>query len=140
MKTFVANKTTKLLLWILVAVLALIAVSFLMVHLHNVQQWDGGLYLFGDDMSDSVLGWMIAVPVLIVAAVVTVGALMGVGIILAGVVAMVVVLALLAAIFGILMVVLPFAILFAVPVLIIWGIVKLVSRKSYQPRANGAAI
>lgn len=127
MNTFVASSTTRVLLWLLIAVLALVAVSFLMVHLHNAQQWDGGLVMFNHDLSDSVLGWMIAVPILIVVAIVVVAVLMGVAILVAGIVAMALVIALLAVVFALLMTVLPFALLLAVPVLIIWGIVKLVS-------------
>ncbi|MEI6737089.1 MAG: hypothetical protein WCL29_01265 [Pseudomonadota bacterium] len=140
MENIAASKTTKVLLWLLIAVLALIAVSFLMVHLHSVQEWDGGLYLFDQDLSDSVIGWMIGIPVLIVFAIITIAVLMGVGIILAGVVAMVVVIALLSAIFGLLVVVLPFAALLAVPVLIVWGIIRLLSHKTPAPSAHAAAI
>ena len=127
MNTFVASSTTRVLLWILIAVLALVAVSFLMVHLHNAQQWDGGLVMFDHDLSDSVLGWMIAVPILIVVAIVVVAILMGVAILVAGIVAMAIIMALIVAVFGLVIAVLPFAVLLAVPVLMIVGIVKLVS-------------
>lgn len=122
------SKTTKVLGFILVSLIVLVALSMLMVSLHDVGNWQGGL-IFGDaDLSDSVLGWMIAIPVLIITAVIVTVVMIGVGVILAAVVAMALVLALLAVVFGLAMVVLPIAAFIAIPVLLVWGLVKLITR------------
>jgi hypothetical protein len=122
--------TTKILGFMLVCLIVLVAFSILMVSLHETGNWSGGL-VFGDsDVSDSLIGWMIAIPVLIITAVIVTVVMLGVGILLAAVVAMALVLALVAVVFGVAMVVLPMAAFIAIPVLIVWGIVKLVSNNN----------
>ncbi len=131
-----SSRTSRALIWLLLAVVMLVSAAWLMVHLHQVQNWDGGLMMFDHDLSDSMIGWMIAIPILIIVAIVTVAILFGVAILVAGIVAMAVVIALIATVFGLIMAVLPLAVLLAVPVLIVVGIVKLVSPKAqyrHQP-------
>jgi hypothetical protein len=129
--------TTKVLGFMLVCLIVLVAFSILMVSLHETGNWSGGL-VFGDsDVSDSLIGWMIAIPVLIITAVIVTVAMIGVGIILAAVVAMVIVLALVALVFGLAIVVLPMAAFIAIPVLIVWGIVKLVSNNQRLKQQYG---
>ena len=123
-----ASNTTKVLGLILLSIIALVGLSMIMVNLHEAGNWSGGLMLGNNDISDSLIGWMIAIPVLIITAVIVTIVMLGVGIILAAVVAMVLVLALVAVVFGLAMTVLPIAAFIAVPVLLVWGMVKLVSR------------
>jgi hypothetical protein len=131
---FADSNAAKVLLWSVVTILVIAALAFLMTSLHSTGNMSGALMMFDEDMSGSVIGWMIAIPVLIIALVITVVALAGVGVILAGVVAMVVVLALVSIVFGLAMTILPVAAFLAVPVLIVWAIVKLVSRRSVAAR------
>lgn len=129
--------TTKVLGFMLVGLIVLVAFSMIMVSLHSAGNWSGGL-VFGDrDVSDSLIGWMIAIPVLIITAVIVTIVMFGVGIILAAVVAMALVLALVAVVFGLAMVVLPMAAFVAIPVLIVWGIVKLVSNNQRLKQQYG---
>jgi len=123
-----ASNTTKVLGLILLSIIALVGLSMLMVSLHGAGNWSGGLMLGNDDISDSVIGWMIAIPVLIITAVIVTIVMLGVGIILAAVMAMMLVLGLVAVVFGLAMTVLPIAAFIALPVLLVWGMVKLVSR------------
>jgi hypothetical protein len=127
------SKTAKVLLFILLSILILASLGYLMAYLHGAQQWQGGLFMFDQDLSDSVLGWMIAIPIIALVFALVILIMLGVGIILSGVVAMVVVLALLAAIFGIAMAVLPVAAFLAVPILLVWLAVKLAMRNVRNP-------
>jgi hypothetical protein len=122
------SKTSKVLIAFLVATLALAAFGYLMAHLHSAGNWDGGIYAFDEDYSDSVLAWMIVVPILILTAVFVAVVMLSVGVMVAVLVAIAVVFGLIAAVFGLLFALLPIAAFLAVPVLIIWGIVKMAQR------------
>ncbi len=128
--------TKKILITTLVAVLALVAISFALAYLHQTQDWSGSIMMFDDDLSDSAIGWMIAIPILVLTILLVVLVMVGVGVILAAVVAVLVVMSLLAALFGVLMAIIPFAVFLAVPVLIVWGIVKLANRKPAPTAAS----
>jgi len=123
--------STKILWFALIATITLACVSLLLASLHSsnaLEALEHSLMLFDEDLSDSVLGWMIAIPVLMVAFVVVAVALAGTGVILAVVFAMVLVMGLVAAVFAVLMALIPVAAFLAVPALIIWGVVKFCRR------------
>ena len=120
--------TTKILWFALIATITLACVALLLASLHSSNALEHSLMLFDEDFSDSVLGWMIAIPVLMVAFVVVAVALAGTGVILAVVFAMVLVMGLVAAVFAVLMALIPVAAFLAVPALIIWGVVKFCRR------------
>lgn len=122
--------TTKVLSAMLIGLIILVGISLAMVSMHAAGNWSGGLMLGDNDFSDSLVGWMIAIPVIILTMALVMFIMIGVGIILAAVVAMALVLALVAVVFGLAMVVLPIAAFVAVPVLIVWGIVKLISNNA----------
>jgi hypothetical protein len=88
----------------------------------------GTLIFFDDDLSDSALGWVIAIPILVVTAVIVAFVLAGTGVMVVGALAMAVVATIVAVVFALLMVFLPFALFMAVPILAIIGLVKLVSK------------
>jgi hypothetical protein len=131
------TRTQKFLLLALIGVLLLVGVSALLAHLHTAQNWSGHVMMFDEDLSDSLVGWMIAIPVLMLTAVLVTIVLAGTGILLLGVLAMVVVLVLCAVVFGLAMAVLPFVAFFAVPILFVWLIVKFARRKE-ERLAQGA--
>lgn len=123
------NKSRKLLIGLLIFVLLLAGVSLLLAYLSSTGALHGSLLVMDEDYSHHALGWMIALPIIIVVFAVGIIALIGTGIIMAGAIAMTVALVLLSIVFGLAMVVLPVATFLAVPVLIVWGIVKLANRK-----------
>ena len=88
----------------------------------------GTLIMFDDDYSDSVLGWVIAIPILIVTAVVVVFVLAGTGVMVVGALAVAATATILAVLFALLLAFLPMAIVLAVPILAVGGFVKLVSK------------
>ena len=120
--------STKILWFALIATITLVCVSLLLASLHSSNALEHSLMLFDEDLSDSALGWMIAIPVLMVAFVVTAVALAGTGVILAVVFAMLLVMGLVGAVFAVLMALIPVAAFLAVPALIIWGVVKFCRR------------
>ncbi len=84
------------------------------------------LVFFDDDYSDSVFGWMIAIPILIITAILVAVILAGAGVLVVGALAMAAVAAILALLFAILLSVLPLAVLIAIPILAVVGLVKLI--------------
>ena len=118
------NKISRPLVFTLVAVLALVAMAFALSNHFGAADHGVHLTMFGEDMSDSPMGWLIAIPVLAF-----------VGILLVAVFAGVAVMVTAALAFAALMVVLaialaftPIAIFFGLPLLAIYGFVKLVQR------------
>jgi hypothetical protein len=88
----------------------------------------GKLIMFDDDYSDSVLGCAIAIPILMVTAIVVVFVLAGTGVMVVGALALAVVVTILSVLFALLLAFLPMAIVLAVPILAVVGFVKLVSK------------
>lgn len=123
------SKLSTFLLITLLGLIALAGIALVMVQMHEAGHFGGSLMLFDDDISDSVLGWMIALPILAFTMVLVVVILAGTGVFLVGIFAMLVVLAVVLAVFGIAMAVLPFAAFLAVPVMFVWMVVKLAQRK-----------
>lgn len=82
------------------------------------------LVMFDEDLSDSALGWMIAVPVMVLVGVLVTAVLAGVAVITAIALAFAAVMVVLA----LLIAFTPFAIFLALPVLAVYGLVKLFQR------------
>ncbi len=96
----------------------------------------GTLVWFDDDISDSALGWAIAIPVLILTAILVAVVLAGTGVMVAGALALAAVASIVAVLFALLLVFLPFAIFIAIPVLAVVGLVKLMSEPARVANAN----
>lgn len=88
----------------------------------------GTLIMFDDDYSDSVLGWVIAIPILVVTAVIVAFVLAGTGVVVVGALAVAVIATILAVLFALLLAFLPMAIVLVMPILAVIGFVKLVSK------------
>lgn len=124
--------------YILLALVIVGALAWALANGHSTGWYDGSLIMFDDDYSDSVLGWMIAIPILILTAVFVAIVLAGTGVLVAGVLVMALVMTLLALVFAFAMTVLPILAFLAVPVLAVVGLVKLLSRR-HVPPANFSA-
>ena len=129
-KTKIARPVFLILLGI--AVIGLLAV--LLANGHSTVMPDAHLMMFDEDFSDSVVGWAIAIPILILAAVVLAIVLAGTGVLVAGVLVMALVMTLVAAVFAVAVTVLPLLAFVAVPILAIVGLVKLLSRPAKPAR------
>lgn len=129
--------TRKFLLFVLLATVALVGTAFLLANASGVIGTDHALMFFDEDLSDSVIGWMIAIPVLIFAAVVVVVALALAGVVVAIAMAMVLMIALVVAVFGVLLGLIPIAAFLTVPAAIIWALIK-VNRRNAAAQAAGA--
>jgi hypothetical protein len=96
----------------------------------------GTLVWFDDDISDSALGWAIAIPVLVLTAITAAVVLAGTGAMVVVALAISTVVAIVAVLFALLLVFLPFAIFIAIPILAVVGLVKLMSKPARAPNAN----
>lgn len=96
----------------------------------------GTLAWFDDDISDSALGWAIAIPVLILTAILVAVVLAGTGVMVVGALALAAVASIVAVLFALLLVFLPFAIFIAIPILAVVGLVKLMSKPARATNAN----
>ncbi len=123
-------KLSRPLIFVLVLLAIVLVLALVLATGHQTGMFSGNLVLFDEDLSDSVLGWAIAIPILILAFTLVVVVLTGAGVIVAGALALALVAVLLCAIFAILMAVLPFAAFLAVPILVVVGLVKLLSNRS----------
>jgi hypothetical protein len=117
-------------LFLLISTVLLVGAAFLLATLSNVSGLDHTLMYFDEDLSESVIGWMIAIPVLVVAAVVTVVALAFAGAVVALVLAVAVLMALVVAAFALVFALIPVAAFLAVPAAMIWAIVKISRRNA----------
>ncbi len=95
----------------------------------------GTLIFFDDDLSDSAFGWAIAIPILILTAILVAFILAGTGVMVVGALAMAVVATIVAVVFALLMVFLPLAIFLAVPILAVIGLVKIMSKPANTAKA-----
>lgn len=122
------NKISRPLLVVLAVVLVITALAMGLAVTHESGGMDGSLMLFDHDLSDSALGWAIAIPVLLLVAVI-------VAAVFAGAALITVVALVFAAIITVLALVLamtPIAIFLAIPVLAVYGVVKLFQRTAVQ--------
>jgi hypothetical protein len=132
------NKISRPLVYVLLAVLVLAVVAAVIASGHlsiGSSEFGHGpsLIIFDEDMSDSVFGWFIAIPILIVVAI-------AVAIILAAVAVFtlaVLIFAAVIALLGLALAASPIVILLATPFLAIYGFVKLIQRDKRTMQAAG---
>ena len=118
------NTTSRPLVITLAGVLVIVALAVGLATLHESGGMDGSLMLFDHDLSDSALGWAIAIPILVLVAVI-------VAVVCAGAALLTVVALAFAAVITVLALLLamaPVAIFLAIPVLAVYGLVKLFQR------------
>ena len=122
------NKVSRPLLVALAVVLVITAIAMGLAATHASGGMDGTLMFFDHDLSDSALGWALVIPVILIVAVIVVAVLAGAALIT--VVALV-----FAAVITVLALVLamaPLAILLAIPLLAVYGLVKLTQRHAVR--------
>lgn len=112
----------------LAVVLMVAAIAMGLAAMHQSGWMDGNLMLFDHDLSDSAFGWMIAIPILLLVAVIV--AVVCAGTALLTVVALV--FAAVITVFALLLAMTPVAIFLAIPVLAVYGLVKLFQRSAVQ--------
>lgn len=123
------HKISRPLLIALAVVLVITALAMGLGAIHEHGGMDGSLIFFDHDLSDSALGWAIAIPILLLVAIIVVA-------VCAGAVLLTVVVLVFAAVItvlALLMAMAPVAIFLAIPVLAVYGLVKLFQRNSAQP-------
>ena len=119
------TKISRPLLITLAVVLVITALAMGLAVTHDRGGMDGTLMFFDHDLSDSAFGWAIAIPILLLVAII-------VAAVCAGAALVTVVALVFAAIITVLALVLamtPIAIFLAIPVLAVYGLVKLFQRK-----------
>ena len=122
------DKTSRPLLIVLAVVLVVTGLSVGLAVSHEYAAMGGSLMLFDHDLSDSAFGWLIAIPVMLLVAIVVIA-------VCAGAALLTVVALVFAAVIGVAALVLamtPFAVFLVIPVLAVYGLVKLFQRKSAQ--------
>ena len=93
---------------------------------------DGPMIMFfGEDLSDSPLGWLIAIPILVLVGIVVMAILAGAALVAMLAMAFAAIVVLLA----MLLAMTPFAIFLALPILAVYGFIKLVQRDRQQSGA-----
>lgn len=127
------NRISRPLLYTLAALAVLVLIAAIIASGHGSMGGHGSLMLFDEDLSGSVLGWLIAIPVLAFVALVVVAVCAAAVLVALLATAFAAVLALLGVAIGLL----PVALFLAIPVLAIYGLVKLFQREA--PRAPLAA-
>jgi hypothetical protein len=123
-----SKQSSRILVFTVIALLTIVVVAIALSAWFAGTVEPGTLIFFDDDLSDSALGWVIAIPILILTAILVAFILAGTGVMVVGALALAVVATLVAVVFALLMVFLPFALFMAVPILAIIGLVKLVSK------------
>ena len=124
MNTTSRPPASRTLLITLAVVLLIVALAMGLATLHESGGMDGSLMLFDHDLSDSAFGWAIAIPILVLVAVI-------VAVVCAGAALLTVVALAFAAVITVLALLLamaPVAIFLAIPVLAVYGLVKLFQR------------
>ena len=128
MKT-IMKKLSRPLLAVIAAAIIIAALALSLAYTYESNAINGPLMFMDYDLSDSVLGWAIAIPVLLLVAVIVAAVLAGA--------AMVTVVALLFAaiitVLALLMAMAPVVIFTAIPVLALYGFIKLVQRNPGLP-------
>jgi hypothetical protein len=125
------STTRKLLLLALFGTIALVGCAALLAYLHGAHEWEPTLVLFDHDMSGTVTvaGWMIAIPAMLIAFVIVLTVLTGVGILLALLCVLALAVALCAVVVGLSFVIVPVAAFLAVPALIVWALIRANQRR-----------
>jgi hypothetical protein len=122
------NKISRALLVALAIVLVFAALAFGLALAHESGGMNGSLLFFDNDLCDSALGWMIAIPVLLLVAVIVATVCAGAALITIAAL----VLALILVALGLVLAITPLAIFLAIPVLAIYGLVKILQRNPAQ--------
>jgi hypothetical protein len=130
-----SKQTSRAVVFTLITILTIVVAAIALSTWFAGTVEPGTLIFFDDDLSDSVLGWAIAVPILILTAILVAFILAGTGVMVVGALAMAVVATILAVVFALLMAFLPFAIFFAVPILAVIGLVKIMSKPTNAAKA-----
>lgn len=120
------NKTSRPLLATLAVVLVIVALAMGLAVTHESGGIDGSLVFFDRDLSDSAFGWAIAIPILVIVGIIVAAVCAGAALLTVVAVMFAAILALLA----VLLAMTPFAIFLAIPVLAVYGLVKLFQRNS----------
>ncbi len=115
---------TKPVRWLLIGLVLMAVLAGLALLMVNTVSPHGSIILDDMDMSNSVLGWMIAIPILIGVAMLLLVIFAGLGVVAAVAVAV----ALGAVGIALLVAMLPVLLLLAVPALALYGFIKLVTR------------
>ncbi len=118
------NKISRPLVFALIAVLVLAIIGAVLASGPFHSGTGPTLMVFDEDLSDSALGWMIAIPILVVVGMVVVAILAGVALITTVAMAFAAIMVILA----LLLAFAPFVIFLAIPVLAVYGLVKLFQR------------
>ena len=123
------HKISRPLLIALAVVLVITALAMGLAVIHEHGGMDGSLMLFDHDLSDFAFGWAIAIPILLLVAIIVVA-------VCAGAALLTVVALIFAAVLAVAALVLamtPFAMFLAIAALAVYGLVKLFQRNSAQP-------
>ena len=118
------NKISRPLIFTLLAVLILAIVGAVIASGPFFTGAGPTLMFFDEDLSDSALGWMVAIPILVLVGIVVTAVLAGVALVTVVVLTFAAVMVSLV----LLLAFTPFAIFLAIPVLAVYGLVKLFQR------------
>ena len=119
------SKLSRPLVVMLALVLLTVSVAMGLAVAHEHGGMKGSLMFFDHDLSDSTFGWAIAIPILLLVGVIVVAVCAGAA--LLTVVALV--FAALLTIFALILAMTPFAVFLGIPVLAVYGLVKLTQRQ-----------
>ena len=123
---------TKPVRWLLAGLLLMLLLTILAGFAVHEFGPHGSILIDDVDLSDSMLGWMIAIPILICVAIMMVVIFAGVGVLVAGVLVLVLGgLALAALIF-----MLPVLLFLAIPLMVLIGLVRLFTRPRLPPQQS----
>ena len=118
------NRISRPLLATLAIVLVITALAMGLAVTHEMGGMDGSLQLFDHDLSDSAFGWAIAIPILLLVGIVVAAVCAGAALLTITALAVAGVLVVAA----LLLAMAPLAIIMAIPVLALYGFVKLLQR------------
>ena len=119
------NNVSRPLLITLVVMIVVLAFSMALAATHEHGGINGPLMFFDHDLSDSAFAWAIAIPILLLVGVIVVAVCAGAA--LLTVVALV--FAALLTVLALILAMTPFAVFLAIPVLAVYGLVKLTQRQ-----------
>ncbi len=123
------NKMSRPLLITLAVVLVITALAVGLAYSHESGAIGGSLMFMDHDLSNSALGWAIAIPVLLLVAVIVAAVLAGA----AAVTVFALILAAVITVIALLLALAPVVVLLVIPVLALYGFIKLVQRNPGHP-------
>ena len=122
------RKISRPLLITLAVVLVIVAISMGLAATHVSGDMDGSLMFFDHDLSDSAFGWVIAIPILLLVGIIVIAVCAGAALLTVATVVMAVVIT----VFALMLALTPVAIFLAIPLLAIYGLVKMCQRQPLQ--------